>query len=408
MTSKEIVKVSSKAVVPAVNEKSKISPVAPVLPPFNTREDRVGKYFTKHLKKFRFAEFSDAYIAKVGNFEFMKGVPIPLREEDFETFGGGEGIKSTHLAENISWVLGADPNFKYNDRYVAFMNRLFNAKILEGLLKKGRDAAEEEEFDEAAILFRAILMLKPDYIHAMYSYARVCREFYLRGSGNQYKADFKKESMDYFEMLTTVHPRFAQAYYYLGYDYLNLGLYQKAELVWQDFIKKSSNNKDRSEIKKRIKQLEEPIKIEKGYNEVLAGRWESGLEILEPFADSNFKDWWPLHYYLGVAYARLGRNGKALDSFKKVLGFNATHVETMEELVKLYALSKDKENEKKYKNKIDLILTEDEKAARAKTAAQEEKAAKAADKDKAAGKAKEPEKTKEAEKTNKRERVRLK
>ena len=27
----------------------------------------------------------------------------------------------------------------------------------------------------------------------------------------------------------------------------------------------------------------------------------------EPFSSSRFNDWWPLHYYLGVAYEMTGR-----------------------------------------------------------------------------------------------------
>ncbi len=343
----------------AVNVKSKISPVAPVLPPFHTREDRIGKYFENHIKKFLFDELSDSYIEKVGNLEFMRGIPVPLRHEDLKAFEGGHGLQVLHLAENMAWVMGVDPNFKYNDSYVAFMNRFFNYKIVEGLVKEGRDAAEAGDFDNAIIHFRAALMLKADYLHAMYSYARVCREFYEKGKDNQYKADFKKESMEYFEHLTNVHPRFAQAYYYLGYDYLNLGLYQKADLVWRTFLKKSNNLKDKKEIKERLRQLEQPLTIEKGYNAVLAGRWQEGQEILEPFLQTGFKDWWPLHYYLGVAYARLGSNSRAVSSFKRVLGYNGSHIETMEELVKLYAMSKDKENEKKYLNKISLLRGEE-------------------------------------------------
>jgi cytochrome c-type biogenesis protein CcmH/NrfG len=339
------------------NVKSKISPVAPVLPPFQSRKDRIGRYFTEHLKSFVFDEFSEPYLNKVNDMDFMRGVPIPLRQEDLEMFKGGEGLKTLHIAENMSWVMGIDPKFKYVSKYVEFMNKFFNHKILDGLLKEGRDAAEKEDFDNAIIHFRAALILKPDYLHAMYSYARVCREFYELGKDDDYRGRFKRESTEYFELITRVHPKFAQAYYYLGYDYLNLGLYQKAVLVWEEFLKKNGLPKDRKEIKERLIQLQQPITIEKGYNSVLAGRWKEGIETLEPFLSTNFKSWWPLHYYLGVAYGRTGDSAKAVASFKRVLGINGSHVETMTELADLYAKSKDKENERKYRQKAELILS---------------------------------------------------
>ncbi len=282
----------------------------------------------------------------------MKGVPIPLRKQDVEEFKGGEGLKMTHVAENIAWIMGINPKFKHMDAYLALMKKAFNNKIVNGLLKEGRDSAEKGDFDNGAIHFRAILCIEPTNIHAMYSYAR---EIYLAGGDEEYVGRFKAESIEFFELLTILHPRYSLAHYYLGYSYLNMGLYIKAKLAWETFLKLSSNNKDNKEIKGRLKQLVEPVEIEEGCNAVLSGRYEQGIDILEPYLKTNFKDWWPMSYYLGVAYARLGRRKDAVNSFKRVLGLNSSHVETMEELAVIYGESSDKENEMKYRQKAELI-----------------------------------------------------
>jgi len=62
-----------------------------------------------------------------------------------------------------------------------------------------------------------------------------------------------------------------------------------------------------------------------------------------------------MSYYLGVAYARTGNRKEALESFRRVLKINGSHVETMEELAEIYAEAGDKENEKKYRKKAELI-----------------------------------------------------
>ena len=62
-----------------------------------------------------------------------------------------------------------------------------------------------------------------------------------------------------------------------------------------------------------------------------------------------------MSYYLGVAYRNLGNRSEAVVCFKRVLGLNPSHVESMEELAGLYAESKDKENEMKYRKKAELI-----------------------------------------------------
>ena len=321
------------------------------------REDRIGKYFKKYTKQFVFDEFSKSYLAKVGKGlpELMKGVPIPLRKEDIKEFAGGEGIHALHLAENMTWIMGIDPHFEYTEKYVAFLNALYNRKIAEGILKKGRNAAEQEDYDKACIYFRATLCMDPTYLHGMYSYARVCRAMYLASDNEEYIGRFKAEALEYFELLTEIHPRFAQAYYYLGYAYLNMGLYVKAQITWENFLKASYNSKDRKEIKERLTQIADPVEIEQGTNLVLAGSFRQGLAVLEPFMATQFKTWWPLSYYLGVCYSRLGEQEKALDSFLNVLKMNASHFETMEELADLYAAIGDTEKEEKYRKKIELV-----------------------------------------------------
>ena len=319
------------------------------------REDRIGRYFKKYLKKFVFSEFSEDYMRKAKIFDIMGGVPIPLRKEDFENFKGGEGLPALHLAENMAWVMGADPHFKHTADYVNFLNKLFNKKICDGILKKGRDAAEKGKLDKACIYFRATLCINPVYLHGMYSYARACRAMYLESESEEYIGRFKAEAMDYFELTTIAHPRYAQAYYFLGYAYLNMGLYIKTELAWKEFLKLSQIQKDRKEIKERLQQIEDPILIEQGCNMVLSGRHREGLRTLEPFMDTKFKTWWPLSYYIGVCLERLGRKDEALASFKNVLMMNASHLESMEELAALYALKGDDVNEEKYRKKIEML-----------------------------------------------------
>jgi len=330
-----------------------------VLPPelaeMRHRPDRVGKYFKKYMAKFIFVEFNSEFLKGTKVESFMRGVPVPLRKKDVSEFAGGRGLTPNHLAENMAWIMGSDPQFKHTDAYVQYILKMFNNKIAEQMLKIGRDAAETGDFDSACIHFRACLCINPTYLHAMYSYAKVCRNMYEKGNNKEYVGRFKAESMDYFELITELHPRFAQAYYYLGYAYLNMGLYAKAEATWKIFLRASKTLKDTKEIRNRIEQIKEPVRIEVGYTNILAGRYDDGIDILEPFLERKYKDWWPLHYYLGVAYQQTGRTGEAVARFKNVLTMNGSHLETMEELLAIYRSQSDKENITKFETKIKLI-----------------------------------------------------
>ena len=321
------------------------------------REDRIGRYFRKYLDTFVFNEFSADFRAKIKAGDLMEGVPIPLRKEDVEAFAAGEELSMQVIAENMTWVIGCDPNFHYTKSYIAIINKLFGKRACEGVLKEGRDAAEKGEMDNACIHFRAALCMQPDFLDAMYSYARVCRDMYLDSQNEEYVGRFKAEAFDFFELITEVHPKFAQSYYYLGYAYLNMGLYMKAKLTWEKFMEYSKNGKDRKEIRQRLQQLEEPVLIEQGCNDVMAGRYQQGIACLKPFVTSRFKTWWPLFYYLGIAYEMTGNMEEAIACFKKVLTLNASHIETMEELVAIYTQIGDEANIFKYQNKIRMVST---------------------------------------------------
>ncbi len=335
------------------------------------REDRIGRYFKKYLKKFVFVEFSEDYIRESKAEEVMRGVPIPLRRKEVKEFAGGRGIDFLVLAENMAWVMGCDPHFKYTKSYVAILSKLYNHKLTEGMLKKGRDAAEQGEMDTACIMFRATLCMRPEYLHGMYSYARACRVMYENSRNQEYIGRFKAEAMDWFEILTETHPRFAMGFYYLGYSYLNMGLYGKARLAWQNFLKFSRNGKDRREIDKRLKQIAHPVAIEDGCLKIDSGRYMEGLEILEPYLKSQFNNWWPLHYYLGRGYVQAGRIPDAVSEFKKVLNENGSHLDTMKELVEIYEAQGDGTNVKKYTEKIKLIEDAQQTEQKAQLAATE-------------------------------------
>ena len=319
------------------------------------REDRIGRYFKKYLNKFVFVEFSEEFMASNKAGHLMKGVPVPLRRKEVKEFAGGNGINFLVLAENMTWVMGCDPHFKYTEAYCKILRKLYNYKLYEGMMKEGRDAAENGEMDNACIHFRAALCMKYDYMHAMYSYARACRVMYEHSKNEEYIGRFKAEALDWFEILTETHPRFAMGYYYLGYSYLNLGLYGKAQIAWQDYLKFGRNGRDRREITKRLNQIAHPVAIEDGCLKISSGRYEEGLEILEPYLQSQYKDWWPLHYYLGRGYVQADRIPDAVAEFKKVLMTNGSHVETMKELLEIYEEQDDKANIKKFTEKIRMI-----------------------------------------------------
>ena len=319
------------------------------------RPDRVGRYFTNTLNQYLFVEFSDRFLEQGNLTDILKDVPAPLRHEDFQSFKGGEGISPDVLGKNMAWVIGCDPHFRYAEQYVSYLTRVFGPEICGKLASGGSECAERGDLETACIYFRAALCVKFDDLNAMYSYASACREMYMDSEDEEYTGRFKAESMDWFELVTETHPQFAPGFYYLGYAYVNMGLYSKTKIAWDTFLSLTGSEEDKEEIQARLNQIKDPVQIETACLDIAAGRFERGLEILEPYENGHFDAWWPLHYYLGLGYKQKGDADAAVKQFKRVLSMNGSHLETMNELVEIYRAQNDGENVKKYATKIQLI-----------------------------------------------------
>lgn len=312
-------------------------------------EDRIGEFLVPHLKDFIFDELSESYLEKQGLTEIMKGVPIPLRKTELNK------ITTLTIALNMAFVIGCDPNFQYRDNYIQYILKAFDKRFAQGLVADGVDGATKNDYDYACIQFRAAMLIDPENIDALYCYGRACKDAYELAEDEDFIGRFKAESLEAFEKVTLKKPDFADAYYFLGYGYINLGLYVKAKLTWEDFVKLSNDEEKKKEINERLALLVEPVKIEEGYNLVLSGKFAEGIERLSQYTEGEYKDWWPLWYYLGTAYQGLEMPEEAVENYLKVLKLSPSNLEAMEELVRMYEVLGDGEKVEKYTKKIGVI-----------------------------------------------------
>lgn len=312
-------------------------------------KDRIGHYLVPHLSEMVFDELSDGYLQKAGIADIMAGIPVPIRKSELGS------ISTLAIARNMAFVIGCDPGFKHKENYIAYILRTFDKRFAEGLIADGVEHAAGKDYEYACIQFRAAMQIDPDNANAYYCYGRACKDAYEAGEEEEFVGRFKAESLEAFEIATMKNPQLSEAFYFLGYGYLNMGLYIKAKLTWEEFMKLSADEELKKEIAQRLEQLEQPVEIERGYNLVLSGKYEEGIQVLSGYTEGQFAEWWPLWYYLGAAYAGLERDEEAVASFLKVLRYSPSNAEAMDELVKLYDKMEDEEKAAKYRTKLEIV-----------------------------------------------------
>ncbi len=333
-------------------------------------KDRIKKFLIKNLEQFYFNELSQNFLEKNGFEQLMNGIPVPIHCEIYENLGNGKELQMKDIVKGMLFVLGCDADFVYCEHYKGFLFKLFGENLLKMTLADAGTAAEKGNFIEACVGYRASLSLKPENLEALQGYARVCREIYLNGEEEDeaFVGSFKAESLERFEYITMLYPQFPDAYYYLGYGYVNLGLYTKAKAAWEKYMELSENQmnsedckksvyaEDRKEIEERLKQLKDPVLIEHACNDILSGRHQSGIEKLLPFTKvASYEKWWPMWHYLGIGYNQTGEIHRAVQCLKKVLTINPQNIQTMEILAGIYEGLGDIDNAEKYSKKILLI-----------------------------------------------------
>ncbi len=326
-------------------------------PDFRKREDLLAPYVEEAGKRFLFDEFSPDYL-KRANLQYLIGVPIPLRREDLTAFHAEEGLSITQLADNMAVLSGVNPKLPYISAYLKYLATFFNEKLIDVLTGAGGEHLVAERYLESAVYFRAALILSPSDRKAVFGYACACREWYLpldAEESTDLMKILKEESTEYFEWTTELFPDFPAAYYFLGYAYLNSGLYTKAALTWKRFLVLSTSKEEKEEIQERVDQLEEPVKIEAGINLLLQGKLTEGLAVLEPYTQSEYQNWWPLHFYLASAYEELSYTDEAIEGFLKVLELAPSHAESAERLADLYEKKNDAQMSEKYRRKSEIL-----------------------------------------------------
>ncbi|OPJ55165.1 tetratricopeptide repeat protein [Alkalithermobacter paradoxus] len=321
---------------------------------------RIDKYLLKKTQDLSFITIkSDADINLKGYKIPEDGIDVPILNDELikNIKNKSEPLTLAAIARGMIYIIGIDKDFKYNEEYKKFLYS-FDEKIEDYIGYMGIKKSQDKELTEGLIYFKSLITLNPRNVNALYNYAVICQDIakrYEKTKQTEIIEDYLLEALEKLELIIDIDEEFALAYYQLGYHYHNQKQYLKAKLTWEEGIKRGLDDDKCSEIKEQINKIQYKVDYEEGYNLVLQGQPEKGLEKLLPLVQ-DYSDWWNLLFFIGLAYRQLGNINEAMEYFEKILILNPNQGDTVAEIALCNGILGNYEKSiENYKKAIDII-----------------------------------------------------
>lgn len=303
---------------------------------------KIDKYLLRKTEELAFITVRKDGDFHLDGYEIPKdGLNVPIKNEvlvkGIKEKTAQEGLNSISIADAMIYIIGIDPEFRYNEEYKKFLIALekkvnFEVRSYAGYMS--RKYFELGECTDALIYIKALITLYPNDIEGLYNYAIVCQEVaksYQKDGDAKAMNTFLLEAGEKLEKIINMDENFALAYYHLGYHYYNQSQYIKAKVIWEEAMRLELDEDTIAEIQENLGKMDYKVQYEEGYSLVFQGKFEEGLEKLLPL-EEEYSDWWNLLFIIGIAYKNMGEMDKAMLYFEKVLIIRPKQVDALVEL----------------------------------------------------------------------------
>lgn len=290
----------------------------------------IEKFYKDSLNDIVFVNMKAGKELKAKDVVLDAEIPVPMmldkivntvKNEDYSD------ISIDAITGGMVHMLAVDSGFKYNEAYKDFLLEL-NPDIGTFLIFKGISLAEDEDYFNASIQFKASLYFKNDNIDGLYNLARAFNDMYAAEDDN---VNFRNASSALFKRILDIDSSFILAYYHIGFHLVNAKEYQEAKKIWIEALKGDLDEEKRFEIVTVLRNIDDEVEFEKGYNLIVNQRVDEGMEILKTL-EVEHNDWWKLTFFLGLGHRMREEYDDAIKYFTKTLTLNTGHIETMNEI----------------------------------------------------------------------------
>lgn len=325
----------------------------------NTFNEIMARLLKRFVDDVVFIELKPGHKLAIKGVDFPDNITLPVFIDEL-----AKGIKKNTVDEipimglikGLVYIVGSEARIDHYNFYLSLLTAIdeqiddVNAKLVASILLDGLRYADDKQFPTAILYFNAVLKLEPDNVDAYYNLGRSFEDL----ANEDERSELKKLAKYCFEKCLEIDAAFAFSHFSLGFLYYNEENFQIAEKHWLEALKIGLPDEMREEVVVGLGRVKDKAAYEKGYQLILSGRVDEGLEILKALEEDH-DEWWNLIFFIGVGYRMLEQYEDALAYFLKVMSLNTGHIQTMNELgICLLSLGDYDEAEKYLKEAIRL------------------------------------------------------
>ncbi|SNT17074.1 Tetratricopeptide repeat-containing protein [Anaerovirgula multivorans] len=302
----------------------------------------IDRYLLRNTEDLSFIHLKQNAELKIPNYQLPEGgleLPIFIEElaNNIKTKDENRIITVGAIIRGIIYLLGIDSTFKYKDEYIKFLYAA-NPEIEKYILSEGIKALEKDEQLKAVIYSKSLVLINPTDTKILLNYVLTLLQYRDKELVQKRKSfdAYTDEIKDKLEILLNIDSQQPLAYYYLGFIYKDRKQYTKAKLHWEKALTLSLEENLKEQLNELLRQLEDMVQYENGYEAILSERPQEGLPLLEEL-EKKYEEWWNLKFFIGLGYRQLGSFHEAVQYFNKVLNIKENQVDALAELGLCYA-----------------------------------------------------------------------
>lgn len=302
--------------------------------------DIINDYFKKKADEISFFQPRENATLGIKGYPSNKHIPLPIITDvlikEIEEGNIEEEIKLSHIIDGIIFLIGIDRSFPNIDDYKNIL-KSFSEEIEDYIFYQGIKFIEKNDYDNAAIYFRALKEINNKNLNGIFNYALALEEIAKRYLEEDKEEDkeaglkFLQKSTNELESILDIDDKYPLAYYKLGYHYKYFGQFLKAKLIWTKQLTIDKDELRLQEIRTEIELIEDDVTLESGLTYLSHHQYENAIDMFLKLAP-KFEDWWELNYLLGTAYKGLGDLFKAIDYLEAALELNNSESDIYNEL----------------------------------------------------------------------------